>query len=388
MSLGSSKHIDSLDGLRGIAILLVFFFHYLPRNARNPLSLLASLGWTGVDLFFVLSGFLITGILYDTRESPNFLTAFYARRALRLLPVYLLAVGLVLISSFMLRVPISWEAVPFFIYGANIMLPLKHGAPDFTPYFSCVHFWSLALEEQFYSLWPLVVLLIPRRRTLMQICLSGIFGALLFRITLTHLGTSSWLVYAELPARMDALLIGGMLALGLRGSRKEFWLSRTMLYPLMGGCCLILIVLFARAGSLYFTSTVISSWGYSMIAIVYGCVLAIMLVPDTFLSRIGRAPALRFFGKYSYGLYIWHQLPSPIVITWEPWFTRKIHPLVLGQTVYAVVMLGFSSAVAVLSYHFLERPFLRLKSRFRYEEPKENCPDLLQRPAELVGDTP
>ena len=105
MRVSSENHIDSLDGLRGLAILLVFFYHYLPRNLHNPLSWLASVGWTGVDLFFVLSGFLITGILYDTREAGNFFRAFYAQRALRLFPVYFVAVGIVLSAAALLMPP-------------------------------------------------------------------------------------------------------------------------------------------------------------------------------------------------------------------------------------------------------------------------------------------
>jgi peptidoglycan/LPS O-acetylase OafA/YrhL len=114
-----------------------------------------------------------------------------------------------------------------------------------------------------------------------------------------------------------------------------------------------------------------TTWGYSMFAGVYLCTLALALVPDTIPNRIGRLPVLRFFGKYSYGIYIWHQLPSPICIFWQTWFARKIHPLFLGQTVYAMVMLVLSTAVAMLSYRLLELPFLRLKSHFRYEEPKD-----------------
>jgi peptidoglycan/LPS O-acetylase OafA/YrhL len=374
--VGSEKHIDSLDGFRGIAILLVFFFHYLPRNPSNPLSWMASLGWTGVDLFFVLSGFLITGILYDTRQSTNFFKAFYARRALRLFPVYFLAVGIVLSAATLLRTPMSWKAIPFYIYGANLMLPLKGGTPDFTPYFNCVHFWSLSVEEQFYSLWPLVVFLVPSRRTLMQICAGGIVGALIFRVVLTHLGVSTWILYTELPARMDSLLAGGMLALAVRGPRPAAWLSRTRLYWVMAGCGLILVILLFRARTLFFTSTAMTSWGYTMIAGVYVCLLALALVPGTMANQVGRLSVLRFFGRYSYGLYVWHDLPSPVCVSWQPWFTRHIHPLVVGQLVYAVAMLVLFTAVAVASYHLLELRFLKLKSRFRYAAPKEESPSL------------
>jgi len=365
------RHIDSLDGLRGVAILLVFLFHYLPRNLRSPLSWLASLGWSGVDLFLVLSGFLITGILYDTRESKNFFKVFYARRALRLFPLYFFAVGIVLLVAAMLHTSMGWVAIPFYLYGANIMLGIKGGVPNFTPYFQCIHFWSLSIEEQFYSLWPLVVFFVRTRRTLMLICAGGIFGALLFRIDLTHLRVATWILETELPSRMDSLLAGAVLALALRGPRPDAWLRPKRLYVLMGICLLMLALLFIRAKSLFIASSEMTTWGYSMFAGVYLCILALALVPDTIPNRIGRVSVLRFFGKYSYGIYIWHQLPSPICIFWQTWFARNIHPLILGQTVYATVMLVLSTAVAVLSYQFLELPFLRLKSHFRYEEAKD-----------------
>jgi peptidoglycan/LPS O-acetylase OafA/YrhL len=374
--VGSEKHIDSLDGFRGIAILLVFFFHYLPRNLHNPFSWVASLGWTGVDLFFVLSGFLITGILYDTRHATNFFKAFYARRALRLFPLYFLAVGIVLFTAALLHTPMTWKAIPFYIYGANLMLGIKGGVPDFTPYFNCVHFWSLATEEQFYSLWPLVVFLVPSRRILMQICAGGILGALIFRVVFTHLGVSSWILYTELPARMDSLLAGGMLALAVRGPRPEVWLSRTRLYYVMAVCGLVLLILLFRARTLFFSSAAMTSWGYSMIAGVYVCLLALALVPGTVANRVGRLSVLRFFGRYSYGLYVWHDLPSPVCISWQSWFTRHIHPLVVGQLVYAAAMLALFTAVAVASYHLLELRFLKLKSRFRYAGPRDEPPSL------------
>jgi peptidoglycan/LPS O-acetylase OafA/YrhL len=367
---GIEKHIDSLDGLRGVAILLVFFFHYLPRNPHSPLSWLASLGWSGVDLFFVLSGFLITGILYDTRGSCNFFKAFYARRALRLFPLYFFAVGLVLSISLSSQVHLTWKAIPFYIYGANVMLLVKDGVPNYTRFLQCIHFWSLALEEQFYSLWPLVIFFVRSRRKLMLICAGGILGALLFRVALTCLRAPTWALYTELPSRMDALLAGSMLALLLRGNPAS--ISRSKIHLLLGGCCLTLVILFIRARTLFLASSEMTTLGYSMFAGAYACVLALALARGTLANRIGKIPALRFFGRYSYGLYVWHDLPSPICIAWWPWFARNIHPLILAQSAYALTMLALFTAVAVASYHLLEIRFLKLKSHFQYTSTKEN----------------
>ena len=366
MQRTSEIHIDSLDGLRGIAILLVFFYHYLPDNPHNPFSWIANLGWTGVDLFFVLSGFLITGILYDTRTSINFFKVFYARRALRLFPLYFFAVAIVLCVGLIVHTPITWKALPFYIYGANLMLPLKNGVPDFTAYFNCYHFWSLALEEQFYSIWPLVVFFVAKRRPLMQICATGILFALVFRIVLTHYSASTQILYTELPSRMDSLLVGALLALTLREPAPHTWRTRTRLYSVIAASCLILAVLLLWARTLVFTSSVMTSWGYSLLASVYVCVLALALVPGTAINRLGRNSVLRFYGRYSYGLYVWHALLLPICTRRLPLFIRHIHPLMLGEMVYSLTMLAFFTGFAYASFRFLEGPFLRLKSHFRY----------------------
>ncbi len=198
----------------------------------------------------MLSGFLITRILYDTCKATDFFRVFYARRALRLFPLYFFAVGIVLVVGALLHISIGWVAIPFYVYGANIMLMVKGGVPDFTPYFQCIHFWSLSVEEQFYSLWPLVVFFVRKRKTLMTICAGGILGAFIFRIVLTRLQVSTWILYAQLPSRMDALLAGAILALAMRGPGAAAWRSRGRLYMLLGGLLVILALLFLRARSL------------------------------------------------------------------------------------------------------------------------------------------
>jgi peptidoglycan/LPS O-acetylase OafA/YrhL len=152
----------------------------------------------------------------------------------------------------------------------------------------------------------------------------------------------------------------------------------------MAGCGLVLLILLFRARTLFFSSTAMTSWGYTMIAGVYVCLLALALVPGTVANRVGSLSVLRFFGRYSYGLYVWHDLPSPVCINWQAWFTRHIHPLVIGQLVYAAAMLVLFTAVAVASYHLLELRFLKLKSRFRYAGPQEESPSL---PKFQIADT-
>ena len=120
-------------------------------------------------------------------------------------------------------------------------------------------------------------------------------GALLLRIILTHLQVSPWILYTELPTRMDSLLAGALLALALRGPRPDLWLSRRMLYPLLSGCCLVQAALFIRARTLFFSSSAMTSWGYSMTAGVYFCVLALALVPGTMPNRVGRIPVASLF---------------------------------------------------------------------------------------------
>jgi len=364
-AIQKAGHIDSLDGWRGIAILLVVVFHYVPRELKNPLEFIASLGWSGVDLFFVLSGFLITGILCDTRESEGYFKSFYMRRVLRLLPVYMLAVAVVLVGTHLLSGTRSWVYIPFFFYGANIVLAFPSAHINFLPHFSCSHFWSLALEEQFYSIWPFVVFYIPRRRTLMTICVAGIVIALSIRVSLLALHAPPWLAFAELPSRMDSLLAGALLSLGIRGREGEQWVKpRTVRWIFALAAATLGIAIFVSK-SVSFISPAISTFGFSAIAVAGACIIALALIPNTMASRVGKAGFLRFYGRYSYGLYIWHFLPSPMLASWTiPGLER--FPVMLAEFIRLAVLLAAFTLLSVMSYHLFETHFLRMKSRFAY----------------------
>jgi peptidoglycan/LPS O-acetylase OafA/YrhL len=351
-----SRYISSLDGLRGLAILLVFCHHYGPHA-------IGSFGWTGVDLFFVLSGFLITRILYETRHAEGRVRSFYARRALRLFPVYCLACLIVIVGTNFLAGQWRWTNLPLFIYGANMVYVL-HGTMTFHPFFDLSHFWSLATEEQFYSMWPLIVFLIPKRRPLIGICCLGMILAIAIRIAAHHLGWSPWFNYEALPARMDSLLAGGLLALGVQGPNPKFWLHGARLKWILGGAMAGLAGVIAFGRTAFFLSSPMNTIGFSLLAIVAACLIGLALIPGSLVNRVGNNAVLRFYGRYSYGLYVWHYLCRPLCQRWIVAVRSTVHQDAVAGLISLVTLLGLFTTIAVISFRWFEAPFLALKNRF------------------------
>jgi peptidoglycan/LPS O-acetylase OafA/YrhL len=211
----SRAHIPVLDGMRGIAVLCVMVLHFTLVDAVTGTERIffdvARVGWVGVDLFFVLSGFLITGILYDAKGGAHFFRNFYMRRVLRIFPLYYAFLFLVLVALPTVR---PTAVVPgetqlwLWTYLSNILFARVgwEGVPGHT-----THLWSLAIEEQFYMLWPLVVFFASRRR-LVQICIGAIVFAELTRIGLHYTAPNGIAGYALMPARIDALGVGALVA--------------------------------------------------------------------------------------------------------------------------------------------------------------------------------
>ena len=241
-------HMLALDGVRGMAVLMVLVFHFVscapPTNGVEKIIVrMTNFGSFGVELFFILSGFLITGILYDSCHKPHYFRNFYARRALRIFPLYYGVLFLVFFVAPMiplLRGPTldylvdrqAWA----WLYGVNIYIA-KQGDWSFS-YID--HFWSLAVEEHFYLVWPLVVFLVARRpRTLMTSSLAIALCAVLARLTGFLAGLSWWTTYVLTPFRLDGLALGAFLGVAVRQPWGPERLVRVLPYVLAAAGVLI-----------------------------------------------------------------------------------------------------------------------------------------------------
>lgn len=351
MRIGKPEQIPALDGLRGIAILSVMVFHFscVFENGATQFDhwvvSLASHGSRGVDLFFVLSGFLITRILIRSRESTNCLQSFYMRRILRIFPVYFLYVFIVfgIVRHFD---PMSMQHTRLWPYVAYISNWQKEtGLTD--PHLT--HMWSLAVEEQFYLVWPLLVLLCPPRR-LIQVSAGICLLALGLRILATG-QVAPQILFRMTPFRADALAGGAIIACLFESEHRDELIKRFAL-PVAG---LVLLATLALHGSSYAHALEFSG-------IVVGCAALIFFAAQHNPSAL-RHPVLTAIGKYSYGMYVYHLLMGSLIWSLLKTF-HNVVPFAALKWSYFPIASACVFAVAWLSYHYFEMPFLRLKEKF------------------------
>lgn len=365
-------HIPVLDGLRGIAILMVVVFHTTRLRATAPADdlyfMFGRSAWIGVDLFFVLSGFLITGILYDTKTHQGFFKNFYARRILRIFPLYYLVVGFAIFIGTEIDFfspahvpdprPRQWW---YWLYLSNFL-----AAKERLGHLILGPTWSLAIEEQFYLVWPLLVYLLPRTG-MMGVCLLCSGVALGLRIYLFYSGVHSSALYVLTPTRLDPLAIGSFIALAVRGK---------------GGvrACLrwgYLVLVASGAGVAYLLSQGLLNkklpemilFGYSTVALFFGAALLCLIAvrPDRLFIRLLTIPALLLFGKLSYALYLFNR---PLVNVVESYlfhyrsFPRWWGSSIPGQVIFTLLVIATSLLLAYCSWHIFEKHFLKLKRYF------------------------
>ncbi len=354
----SGNYYPALDGLRGFAILLVVLYHnfsFLP---------FSEFGWIGLDLFFVLSGFLITGILLKKRNSNQFLRNFYARRILRIFPIYYLSI---LIFLFILPDLIAYPfGIRYFIenqywFWLEIQNWLFIIRPQGNNHF-LDHFWSLALEEQFYLLSPWVILLIKP--------LQKIIGFVIFLLMLVFfLRIMVWLQQVENISyidlykftRIDGLCIGSLLAIFIHQGNFEInkinkWLSFVFLTLVFVSIPLLKILCQIRLPYL-------ACCLYPGIAFFWGWIVWRSIDPGSIINRIFKIRVFVFFGKISYGLYVFH---------WPIYRLARIFEVSISQEgisfpvnlLTSVIFTALAVALATLSYYTYEKYFIRLKKYF------------------------
>lgn len=343
----SERRVPALDGVRGLAILAVFVYH-ATNWGGGAIARWGSWGWMGVDLFFVLSGYLITGILLDTRQRHDYYSVFYVKRALRILPAF---VAFMLVLAFL--APMRPTEHQLFVghqgwywgYAANVLLARQGWSA--LP-FETGHLWSLAVEEQFYFVWPFVIARCTRPRFAFRVALGVIVCVGVLRALAVMRHADALPIYVLPMFRADALAWGALLAALER--RRSNTISVAQLRPMLlvlGG--LVLAVVIARLRDANNPSPSMQLLGYPALA-AFGAGLvatAITSAPRWLAWR-----PLRLIGRYSYGFYLWHA-PVLLVATrvWAhaPWL--------------AFALAGFvaTMAITLASWTLIERPALSLK---------------------------
>ena len=370
-----ARHIPALDGVRGLAILGVAGSHLFPFNGHSGFETAIhnalSFGASGVDLFFVLSGFLITGILFDSLGDPEFFRKFYARRVLRIFPLYYGVLAGFGVAALLLRLNFHSELLSLSLYLQNSALIAPqirdYAGPSVLP---LSHFWSLAIEEQFYLAWPVTIFLLRKRQRLLLVCVAAFLLCPLLRFFLLLHGVGYFTIHTNTLCRADTLLAGGALALLLRCRHQDRVRSLGGWLFAAGALAIIVVNLLLHAGLISRTSTAfqaVLASGYSLSAVMFSGLLA-MALGFRYIGNLFSLRPMRWLGKYSYGIYVIHVIL--FVYLEEP--IRNAIRLHLTTNKGAVVVLTglflflLSISAAYLSYNLYEKRFLRLKRYFEY----------------------
>ncbi len=379
-SAGSSLvKLPQLDGLRAVAVSAVLLEHFF---WGHYLTHALPWGWLGVRLFFVISGFLITSILLECREisettgipKRRSIRQFYARRALRILPLYYLVLfSAAAIGVAPVRETFAWLAT----FTSNIYFALRgEWLPPVT------HLWSLAVEEQFYLVWPWVILFVPRRH-LPRVMLAAVGIALLWRTLSVAAGHAAVTTWVATPGSLDTLAMGSLLAIVRRPPHSVFTQPRRFagLCLAIGAPLMVLTLGLHLAGISLSTRLVLSD-----LAMALSFTWLVSRAADGFEGWGGRllnlAP-VRYLGKISYGVYVYHLFVKLLL----PGTLVRIGLSYPSGLAGELLTTGATIAIASASWHLFELPINSLKSHFPYRPTDENPPDLEQR-ADPTRDDP
>lgn len=374
------KRIPQLDGIRGLAILLILIWHYyvflpVPGTINIFIKKFLILSWCGVDLFFVLSGFLIGGILLDNKSAKNYYSTFYFRRICRILPIYF-----ILVFSFIALYQSGiWKNNPPLGWLFNRPLPLWSYA-TFTQNFFVIKTgsfganglgvtWSLAIEEQFYLVLPFLIRLMSNSRLPILLISLIISAPLLRMILLFSFPTGGFAGYVLLPGRMDALFLGVLGAWMLRQENlfhhllSKRWLVYSATF-FSGSIILFLTYLYNKPGSP--AALVMMSIGLTLMAAFFLCLILVSVTGNNkIVEKILNFSPLRGLGRVSYFVYLFHLV-----------FLGLAHIFILNQSpknmdlingTVTLFALFTTLTMATISWFIIEKPFVKYGHRVEYD---------------------
>jgi len=355
--VAAMKRIPALDGVRGIAILLVLVWHYyvplIPKLTENRESVVGyidkvcRLTWSGVDLFFVLSGFLITGILLKNREASNVLAVFYIRRVFRILPLYLLVLTMFVVIGHCAFAraqefqPLFANPMPLWSYFTFTQNFFMGARGSFGAEFVSAT-WSLAVEEQFYLIIPFVVLFLGKRSLIVVLC-TAVFAAPLLRWL-----SPGFIAFVNTPWRADSLLMGALLAIAL---------GCTSIRTVLCSANTQVAIAFCVAATL--APAISGVFSHFWLAITYS-LLVLLAVQDGQTQVKGwlAAPLLVWLGRHSYGIYLFHLPISG--------FCDALLSASVGMLFSETCALLITLALAAISFRYFETPFLKFGLNWQY----------------------
>ena len=357
-----SEHIGELDGLRALAVALVMLYHFGPSHSVPFLQYLKPLGWSGVDLFFVLSGFLITRILLATRTERLYYSNFYIRRSLRIFPAYYAVLILIYCGAVFYQHGAAYQQLAAWgnpiwpwLYLGNVQTALIGRDSPLT---SLGPLWSLHVEEQFYLLFPFIVRNLPRQ-SLVRLLIGAVFAAPALRCILWHVYRNDALAeYVFSFCRLEGLALGALIAAETRYIPRitRGWLAAAA----VGSTVLAFALLWFLGGHGSRMNDFTRTIGFSLFPCAFACsVLWVIRFRGSVLTHWLNAAPLQFIGKRSYGIYLL-QFPVKAACT----------ALVGSEILWANELVGFTVVAALtvgaatLSWWLLEAPMLRLKNRW------------------------
>jgi peptidoglycan/LPS O-acetylase OafA/YrhL len=358
LNYSHGKHIPELDGVRGVAILSVLLFHCFPEIS------MFKLGWAGVDVFFVLSGFLITGILLDSVNKKNYYRNFIIKRILRIFPLYYFALFLFLfflphisMRTFnTLNLSFAFDhQLWYWFYISNWLLSVKtgwvHGA-------GINHFWSLSIEEQFYLFWPLLVYL-TRRKGFIYLCILFIIASAGLRNILFLFNVPHDALYLMTISRADSLAIGGLIAALIRNDIGKRLLEYATIPAFIIVISVLSIGMFINKSAnpyLSFFSTI----GYTLIDLISGILIIFVLSDFMMFKNIFSLRILRFLGKYSYSMYIFHFPVMILCFYWANKFFKSSH---IQNLLISTLSIFITILISLLTWYGIESRCIRLKAK-------------------------